>query len=684
MPCRKATTTPGHHPGRLDGSIRDHPRPPTVTRRHRVGSASEASADREHPRGRSPRPAKIVGGVALVVGFWGLVALVLVLGAAGDLERAEELLPAARNAVSDLDVDTASALLDEARSELRDADAGLSNPLVLPFRAVPLVGADLRAVSAVAAGGASVGDALGETMATIDDLPGGVEALAPTDGVFPVAEIRRLSEPLRGAADATAEARRDIARQPGSGRVARVTEGRARILELLEPLETQLEAAAQLSGELPAFLGADGPRTYLFGASTPAELRGTGGFIGSVSILRVDEGSLEFGAFEAATNLPVLAPDALPPPVTADARRWGRYGGTGHWLTLNRTAHFPAAAEAMIQHWEATRGAAVDGIIVVDPFALEVLLGFTGPTEIPGYDVRLDADSVVDFVTHDAYSLFDDEDERKAVLGAVSAATLGRFLESDRDATTTAELIAGFGKLGPGGHILVHTVDGDVQEAFSRLGLTGALGEPSGDLVNVVVNSGSVSKIDYYAERRIDHEATLLQDGSVRSTMTVALSNDAPTAGPPPYIIGPERDILAPGSSLSDVSVYLAKGAVFDEVPPSRAGLPSYTETELEHPVHDGWVRLRSEESVERVYTWRTPGAWTTSTDGVVEYDLLFQGQTVIRPTQLTLRINVPAGFEVLDPPEAARIEDGAVIWSGAVRGEDIALRIRLRPLRDT
>jgi hypothetical protein len=319
-------------------------------------------------------------------------------------------------------------------------------------------------------------------------------------------------------------------------------------------------------------------------------------------------------------------------------------------------------------------------MMVADPFALQVLLELAGPAEVPGYGVTLDADSVVPFVTNEAYGEFESADERKAVLGAVSAATLGRFLEGGIDAPA-GELVSTFASIVSGGHLLVYATDPDVQSALVRGRAAGELGDtvdPPSDLVNVALNSGTASKVDYYADRSIELETTLLEGGAARTDLVLRLANDAPTEGVDPYVIGPNNPTLDAGDNLVDVSVYLAPGAQFFEVPQRHDG-PTFAETELGHPVHDGWVRIPSGQDVERRYSWRTPDAWEQNDDGELVYDLLVQGQTVIRPTELTIRVRIPSDLEVLDPPAGAEIDGDVLRWSQEVRGEDVRLRVRLR-----
>lgn len=608
---------------------------------------------------------------------WLVVAGVLLSSAREHLEASEDALPLAREAIASGDLDAARTELDRFGDEARAALGDLDNPLVRPLRVVPVVGTDLRAATAIARAGADLGTAADRLLETLSGLPGGFAALGPRDGRLPVDAIASLDPDLQRLAATVAEAHERVATSSPSGQVAAVTAARTRVLELLEPLVPASRSAAALAQALPTFLGADGPRTYLFGASTPAELRGTGGFIGSVALLTIDEGRLDFGPFTATSDLPYLGADAIPPPVQEDATRWSRYGGTGSWHALHRTPHFPAAAAAMEAFWMETEGDDVDGMIVVDPFALATLLELSGPVEHPAFGT-LDAGSVVDYVTNEAYAEFDDPDERKQVLGAVAATTFEGFLRTGTGTDGTREVVDRLGQLVAGGHLLLHAADDDIQAGLVHAGATGELGDPSGDLLNVVINSGTASKVDFYAERRIEHTVTLLDSGATRNELELTLGNEAPTSGPPSYVIGPNNESLEAGDNLVDISVYASRGARFTSTPSASEELPGSTGTELGRTVHDGWLRLASGESVTQRYTWVTPDAWHITDDGKLSYELLFQGQTVIRPTDVTLRIQLPDGLRPVDVPDDAAVEDGALVWSGAVRGEDVRLQLLL------
>jgi hypothetical protein len=617
----------------------------------------------------------------VLVAAWATAAVLLALSGRAHLRAAESLLPEARDAVVSGDLGAAATTVRDAHQELAAAATALGNGALRPLEWLPVVGPDLRTVRTVAVSGELVTGAALELVDGFGEDPAGMGGLAPVGGAFPVDRLERFAHDLRTTATATETAVADIAATRPSGRVAEVTTGRDRVLELLEPLAARSRVAADVAEQLPAFLGADGPRRYLFGAATPAELRGTGGFVGSVAILSVDEGRLDFGAFVSSSDLEELPGDAFPVPAEQDVERWRRYGDVGLWVNLNRTPDFPSAAEAMLRHWEVSEGTRLDGMLVADPFAFEALLALSGPTDVPGFGVTLDAGTVVSFVANEAYDTFEDPFERKEVLGAVAAATFGRFLEGDLEAPPQ-QLIGAFGDLIAHGHLLAYASDPDLQQAFERAGLAGRLGASEGDrpgeYLSVVANSGTASKVDFYADRQVVLESTLLTGGAARSELFVRVANDAPTEGITGYVIGPNNPTLDVGDNLIDLSVYLAPNAVFTRVPPPADG-PTFTETELGHPVHDGWVRIPSGTAVERTYAWRTADAWELTEDGEVLYDLLVQGQTVIRPTELTIRVRVPDGLELVDPPDGVAVEEGVAVWRGSIRGEDVRLPLRFR-----
>ncbi|MGH2684334.1 MAG: DUF4012 domain-containing protein, partial [Actinomycetota bacterium] len=320
--------------------------------------------------------------------------------------------------------------------------------------------------------------------------------------------------------------------------------------ELAEALAT-VKAAARFSEVLPAFLGAEGPRTYFVGAQNPAELRGTGGLIGAFSIMTVDAGRMELGSFRPIQDL--AGADGIEPPNPDYAARYDRFGGAGFWLNINMTPDFPSAATAIERLWAATQEQPVDGTIVADPEALALLMEGGPPVDVPGSDLTVDAATLVPFVTNEAYEVFREPPVRKRLLGEVAGQVLGRFLSGSGDPIQAGRALA---EAVGDGHLLLHAADPGTQEALEVADAAGRLLDPRGDFLAVVANNAAGNKVDFYLNRSIRHEVALQPGGRAEVTTEITFVNEAPSEGVVPYVIGPFEDVSAAGEQVMFLSVY--------------------------------------------------------------------------------------------------------------------------------
>ncbi len=65
----------------------------------------------------------------------------------------------------------------------------------------------------------------------------------------------------------------------------------------------QVETAVQALQAAPGLLGGDGVRNYFVAFTTPAEARGTGGFMGNYAVLTADDGALSVSEFGRTADL---------------------------------------------------------------------------------------------------------------------------------------------------------------------------------------------------------------------------------------------------------------------------------------------------------------------------------------------------------------------------------------------
>jgi hypothetical protein len=143
-------------------------------------------------------------------------------------------------------------------------------------------------------------------------------------------------------------------------------------------------------------LGGSGPRTYLVEQVNPAELRAGGGFIGTYSLLRADQGKLSLmrsgNSYELADPRPLPGqPGYIPLP--------GPYREiipkeSLSFVDTNEFPDFPANAQAA-ETWVVPRVGKIDAVISIDYYAVAKMLDLTGPLQVPGYGFTVDGGTFV-------------------------------------------------------------------------------------------------------------------------------------------------------------------------------------------------------------------------------------------------------------------------------------------------
>lgn len=624
--------------------------------------------------------------LTVVVVVAGSATVLSLVQARRHLTAARTALEAGRDDLTDGDLEQARQAIDGARDELLQARGWLGQPQVRLLGAVPALGNSVRtsrtitdAAVTVTEAGRDLAGALHDVQQTLDESDG--------DGRLPVDGIARLRGPAARMATDLDRAIAATEASPSTWLPGSLAEGRREFLDLLRPLAADANRAARLVARLPDFLGASGPRRYFFGVANPAELRGTGGYVGSYALLRLEDGRLDFGPFRETSSLPAAPNGAVTldaPQLDVDSLRdrYARYGWPRSWQNANLSPDFPAAGHTFEALWDVTfgdpvGGQPIDGVIVVDPFAFASLLDLEGPIEVPGLDTVLTAENVVEYVTNRAYAEIEDNERRKEVLGGVAATALARFLDgiSAGDLRAAADSMAG---LIDQRHLLIHARDPAIQEVFADLGLDGRMRDPIGDYLLLAANSGTGTKLDYYLDRELTYEVNLLGDGFVAGRLTATFGNDAPTEGLPSRVIGPVVDTLDAGENRLLTSAFCAVGCIVDSGPEDASDLdaPDGHEVELGHGVASAWLDLPSGQYRSLDWAWTTPDGWWWEHNELV-YRLTYQHQTSIRPTRLTVRVAIPDGFEVRDLPGDAVVENGAVIVTRAARS-DVTFEVRL------
>jgi hypothetical protein len=694
-----------------------------------------------HLRRRAGAAILLVLGGLLVVS---LLSLFPAAAARTHLLEAREALGRAQDALLEGRTGTALQAFDLARSELIQARDRVNNPAVRIVGWLPIAGRSPDATRAVVEAALRLAGA-GRTVAdAVIGLPGGLSALAPDDGRIDLATIRSLSEPLGRAHSLLYDAGVLMAKTPTSFLLPPVRDAIEEFRPIVAEARRASAVALGLSRTLPAYLGEGEPRRYFVAAQNPAEMRGTGGLIGSYSILTVDDGRLDFADFRPVTELNTVPPQQVEPPNPDYAAVWDQFSSRGYWSNINMTPDFPSAATAIVRLFEETEGVELHGTIAADPFALAILLRVIGPVTVARDDILLNSRNAVEYLTNRAYSRLQGE-KRKFILGDVAEKVLSVFIdgpvgevsedaEPRRDpdrgrplspvsgrrgpqggtrsggegrgaleagtppprpgdpgdrpresAIRGSRSAAAFGKalidIASQGHLLLHSLEPGIQDEFSRMGVAGELPGGQGDFLGIVANAGSGTKLDYYLERRVRYEVALGDQGSALARASVVLRNEAPTGGQPRYVIGPHPFTdLQPGENYLYMSTYCAPSCSLRDVRQDGRPTGVAPHRELGHPVFQTTAQVPSGGAQELSLGWTVDRAWTGDASAGA-YRLVVDGQPGVRPLHLSLDVRLPAGMHVASATQGMRVTDNGVSWNGEI-GDRKVLEVRFqRPL---
>lgn len=263
-------------------------------------------------------------------------------------------------------------------------------------------------------------------------------------------------------------------------------------------------------------LGGNGPRKYLFLFQNNQEMRATGGFIGSYGLLDISSGQVRKFFIDGIFNPDgQLKEKIVPPkPIQKISAAWSLHDS--NWFP-----DFPKSARKAILFYEKTGGPTADGIITLTPTVMRKLLEITGPIEMPEYDVALDSENFIEKTQNEIEADFDKEkNEPKKILSDLAPIVLNKLFSS-RDINTVAKtmnvLIDSLNQK----QILLYSSNEELQKIISDRNWSGEIMDTPKDYLSVINTNINGYKTDGVVDEKIEHEAEILDDGSVIDTLTI-------------------------------------------------------------------------------------------------------------------------------------------------------------------
>ena len=544
--------------------------------------------------------------------------------------------------IQDGKVTEAQQTLEQAATDLDDAGSTLDGPLTQLARFVPGIAQNRNAGVDVLADAAVAAESAATTLQFVN-----LDQLTVSNGVIDIGALAALEPPLTDLEETVTELRDTLVDAESDWLVAPIQSRLDTGVRRAEQAAHQAQATAAAARIGPAVLGADEPRRYLLAFVNNAESRGMGGLMGNWTELTIDNGRLEVTANGRTNDLESQALYDFDLEATDEyIQRYAPYGagfngGTAvkYWSNVTVPADMPSVGSVMAQMYEAVTDRALDGVFVIDPAGVAGLLEVTGPVELTDIGQRIDSGNAQQFLTLDQYQFA--ENEREDLLTAVTDATVDNVLNSTLP--PPQQMAPALAPAVLNGHISGWAARPAEQELFELVGMDAALPviRNSGtDALAVVSINRNPNKIDSFLERTIEYRPVVNQrTGEASATLTVSLTNTAPTSGYEDYVIGNRIDLpVGTNRTILDISTRLGVDAARvdgEEVAP-------YTLPELGYWVHTTDLRIPPGETV--VVELDLSG-----NVGPGSYELVYKPQPLPNPDTLIVDARTTDGDQIFE-----------------------------------
>lgn len=493
----------------------------------------------ERERDIARKAMKIVAAALAICGLSLVATAALAQGPARSARNATERAIDALNAGNTAD---AAAQLNLAALALDDAERATNSFISAPARLLPVVsqhlsvgGSGLRHGAELAGAAATGADAL--------DL----DELRNRTGGMNVDQVRTL---------VTAANKLDEALQPAASELGAISNDWLipPVADLTRSGSADLVDAARISREFrpllqvaPELLGADKPIRYFVLFATPAEARELGGLLGAYAVVEIDDGQINL--LETGNNTDLIE-RARRENLELDLNGYSEffveiYEPETYAQNFTGIPDLTFAAEAIQDVFGTFAGAPLDGVIYLDPFAVQAIVGVTGPLEVDGLPLRLNGQTTADFLLRGQYEQFENQDERKDFLVSMLDQTFSSLLTIDFDNPRQA-----INRLAPvirSGRLQVTMFDADINERLARTDLLRRWPENTGaDFLSILQSNAAPTKLDAYLQRSWEYDLSFdPETGAANGTLALTLTSTA-TADLPNYVTAAGEEV--PGS----------------------------------------------------------------------------------------------------------------------------------------
>lgn len=299
------------------------------------------------------------------------------------------------------------------------------------------------------------------------------------------------------------------------------------------------DSAGSMDKLLSLFLQLAGfkePRRYLILLQNSAELRPTGGFIGSVAVASFADGRLTNLEIQDVYVFDGQLKGHVEPPVPVRELL-----GQEHWYLRdsNWDPDFAASGERAAWFYQKETGNAVDGVFALNtPFIVEVLKA-TGPIDLPDYDDRITADNFYGKSLHYTQNdFFPGSTQKRDFLGTLARALIATITTGKT--TNTPKLFRAITTSLTSHDILMMFGSVDLQSLVEHYGWAGRVPSSAGCIgadanlcrehpLTIIEANMGINKVNAFVSRTISRQIAVDADGTLTEAVTLDIRNEDTT-----------------------------------------------------------------------------------------------------------------------------------------------------------
>jgi hypothetical protein len=457
---------------------------------------------------------------------------------------------------SQIIADNADAIVEETTSPLWQAASHL-----------PVYGDDVVIAQQL---GSTLNDLSDDAITPITDELSGVSlsGLVKSDHSIDVDMLERVINALAAVQEPIDQACASMD-SLGTSHFDQVNTAIDKVTTKLDNLDSLVAFANEVAPSATSMLGADGQtKTYLVIAQNNDEIRSTGGFPGSLTVMTVTDGKVSMNDFAALYNSEDFDSVGLKNnPITQTDEEYNLFGvgQADYYGNLGMNPNFPRTAQMFEEYWQRIGGGDLDGVIAIDPTFLQDLLGIVGSVTTSNGTV-VDGTNAVRIIEHDAYWNLSTTDQ-DAFFSEVAELSIQKLFDNLGNASLT-KLAQVVEDAGDRSSMLMYFDDTNVESAVSKLGFDGTVtADTDEEELGVYFNDDTWSKMDWYLKANTEvSDPVTNADGSRTYQVTTTLYNMVDTANAdsaedlPAYVYGSNPLRTQNGDMITTVFIYCPAG----------------------------------------------------------------------------------------------------------------------------